>query len=253
MMDTYIQAERYRNLSKIQERGGSYLIDKAPLTPGKVVLDLGCGPGNLTVRLAEKVAPQGRVVGVDPDAERIKVAQEKYGGETNVTFVVGSDAEFPGRRAETYDIVYSNIVFHWIKDKQEAFKAIYDSLKPRGTLVFSVPLKTPDTLKALFKAVNNEMAVRLVSNIHIPPSSVYKTLCVEAGFKIVSHEETPFVTHFKSVEDLCEWWKATNHGQFDVTLLKPDDLAKISFRTDDDGQIVHEALYGIFVLVKEMS
>ena len=112
MVEIYSQAVKHKNVSKIQEQVELYLIDKAPLTPGKIVLDLGCGPGNLTVRLAEKVAPQRSVVGVDPDAERIKVAQEKYGGETNVTFFVGSDAEFPGRRAETYDIIYSNIVIH---------------------------------------------------------------------------------------------------------------------------------------------
>ena len=126
MVEIYSQAVKHKNVSKIQKQVELYLIDKAPLTPGKIVLDLGCGPGNLTVRLAEKVAPQGRVVGVDPDAERIKVAQEKYGGETNVTFVVGSDAEFPEIRTKTYDVIYSNIVFHWIKDKQEAFKAIHE-------------------------------------------------------------------------------------------------------------------------------
>ena len=162
-METYNQAEKYRNVSKVQEEVGLYLMDKAPLTPGKIVLDLGCGPGNLTVRLAEKVAPQGRVVGVDPDAERIKIAQERYGGETNVTFVVGSDAEFPEIRTKTYDVIYSNIVFHWIKDKQEAFKAIYDSLKPGGTLVVAVPVTWSDTLVVLIKATNDERAARLAS------------------------------------------------------------------------------------------
>ena len=252
-METYSQAEKYRNVSKVQEEVGLYLMHKAPLTPGKVVLDLGCGPGNLTVRLAEKVGPQGRVVGVDPDAERIKVAQEKYGGETNVTFFVGSDAEFPGRRTETYDIIYSNIVFHWIKDKQEAFKAIYDSLKPGGTLVVAVPVRVSDTLQALFKATNDEMVAHLVSKVHLEPSSVYKTLCMEAGFKIVSHEETSFFAHFKRVEDLCEWYKATSHGEFDLRQVDADSLTKLSFHTDDEGHIALDQHCGVFVLVKEVQ
>ena len=252
MMETYSQAEKYRNVSQVQEKVGLYLMHKAPLTPGKTVLDLGCGPGNLTVRLAEKVAPQGRVVGVDPDAERIKVAQEKYGGETNVTFFVGSDAEFPGRRAETYDIIYSNIVFHWIKDKQGAFKAIYDSLKLGGTLVVAVPVRMSDLLQAIFQATNKEKAAPIVSKLHYEPSSVYKTLCVEAGFKEVSHEETSFSTHFNRLEDLCEWWKASTHGELDLRLVEADSLAKTSFPTDNEGHIVHEVLYCIFVLVKEV-
>ena len=248
MMETYSQAEKYRNVSKVQEKVGLYLLHKAPLTHGKIVLDLGCGPGNLTVRLAEKVGPQGRVVGVDPDAERIKVAQEKYGGETNVTFFVGSDAEFPGQRAETYDIIYSNIVFHWIKDKQEAFKAIYESLKPGGTLVVAVPLRLSDTLQALLKATNKETAARIVSKVHYEPSSVYKSLCMDAGFKEMSLEETSFLCPFKRVEDLCEWYKASTHGEFDLRHVD----AKTSFPTDDEGHIVHEGLYCIFVLVKEV-
>ena len=252
MMETNSQAEKYRNVSKFQEKVGLYLMHKAPLTPGKIVLDLGCGPGNLTVRLAEKVAPQGRVVGVDPDAERIKVAQEKYGSETNVTFFVGSDAEFPGRRAETYDIIYSNVVFHWIKDKQEAFKAIYESLKPGGSLVVAVPMILSDAVQADLKATNKEMAARIVSKIHYEPSSVYKTLCEEAGFKEVSHEETSFSAHFKRVEDLCEWCKASTHGELDLRLVEADSLAKTSFPTDNEGHIVHEVLYCVFVLVKEL-
>ena len=251
-METYNQAEKYRNVSKVQEEVGLYLMDKAPLTPGNIVLDLGCGPGNLTVRLAEKVAPQGRVVGVDPDAERIKIAQERYGGETNVTFVVGSDAEFPEIRTKTYDLIYSNIVFHWIKDKQEAFKAIYDSLKPGGTLVFAVPVTWSDTLLVLIKARNDGRAARLASKVHIEPSSVYKTLCMEAGFKIVSHEETSFVAHFKRVEHLCEWFKAITHGEFDLRQVDADSLTKSSFRTDDEGHIVLDLLCGVFVLVKDV-
>ena len=252
-METYNQAEKYRNVSKVQEEVGLYLMDKAPLIAGKIVLDLGCGPGNLTVRLAEKVAPQGRVVGVDPDAERIKVAQDKYGGETNVTFVEGSDAEFPEIRTKTYDVIYSNIVFHWIKDKQEAFKAIYESLKPGGTLVVAVPVRVSDTLQVLFKATNDEMVARLVSKVHLEPSSVYKTLCMEAGFKIVSHEETSFFAHFKRVEDLCEWYKAITHGEFDLRQVDADSLTKSSFRTDDKGHIVLDLHCGVFVLVKEVQ
>ena len=126
---------------------------------------------------------------------------------------MGSDAEFPEIRTTTYHIIYSNIVFRWMKDKEEAFKSMYESLKPEGTLVFAVPVRGPDTLEALLKATNDEMAARLVSKAHVEPSSVYKTFCAEAGFKIVSHEETCFFTHFETVEDLCEWYKATSHGE----------------------------------------
>ena len=211
---------------------------KAPLSPGKVVLDLGCGSGNISTCLAENVAPQGRVVAVDPDAERIKIAQEKYGGETNVTFVVGSDAEFPGCRTETYDVIYSNFVFHWIRDKRRALKTIYESLKPGGTLVFCVPIEIPVPLRGLNELMPAERARKLLNRIHHETSFFFKNACMEAGFKIVSHEETPHCAYFKCVEDLCVWWAASTHGAFDSTLVNTESLKKISFLRDNNGQIV---------------
>ena len=61
---------------------------------GSAVLDLGCGTGNITSLLAERVAPESRVVGVDPDEERIDIAREGN-KHTNVTFVAGDDQTFP--------------------------------------------------------------------------------------------------------------------------------------------------------------
>ncbi len=49
--------------TKLQERRKT--VDELNLKPGDVVLDLGCGPGLWTHLLAEKVKPNGRVVGLD--------------------------------------------------------------------------------------------------------------------------------------------------------------------------------------------
>ena len=57
---------------------GQVFIDKLSLRKGSVVLDLGCGTGYFSSILAERVGPQGRVIGVDPDENRLKVAKSKY-------------------------------------------------------------------------------------------------------------------------------------------------------------------------------
>ena len=59
------------------------------------MLDLGCGTRNLSRVLAERVGPEGKVTGVDPDRERIQIAQEQYGNDSNLNFLVGSDEDFP--------------------------------------------------------------------------------------------------------------------------------------------------------------
>ena len=54
------------------------MIDLVHPKVNSTVLDLGCGTGNLTCILAERVGPGGKVIGVDPDKERLHVAREKY-------------------------------------------------------------------------------------------------------------------------------------------------------------------------------
>ena len=51
------------------------------LHKGSHILDLGCGVGNITMELAKKVRPEGKVVAVesvDPDEERLKIARMRY-------------------------------------------------------------------------------------------------------------------------------------------------------------------------------
>ena len=72
------------------------------LSPEKnsFVLDLGCGTGYLASVLADRVGPNGKVYGVDPNAGRIKVAQRNYASMENLQFFIGSSENIP---AGTYD------------------------------------------------------------------------------------------------------------------------------------------------------
>ena len=51
------------------------MIDMLNVEKGAIVLDLGCGTGYLTKALSERVGPEGKVVAVDPDGERLKIAK----------------------------------------------------------------------------------------------------------------------------------------------------------------------------------
>ena len=72
------EAASYENTSRPQEEMGMKLINMTSLKKGNTVLDLGCGTGYLTKVLSDKVGPEGKVVAVDPDGERLKIAREKY-------------------------------------------------------------------------------------------------------------------------------------------------------------------------------
>lgn len=84
--------------------------------------------GNYTDRLAQRVGPNGHVIGVDPDKERIKIAREKW-VRKNLTFVEDDGESFP---EDQYDLIFSYYVVHRIENKLATFKRIYDNLRPGG-------------------------------------------------------------------------------------------------------------------------
>src|SRR5258706_8729980 len=63
------------------------LLEPARLEPGQVVVDYGCGPGGLTVELARRVAPTGRVHGVDLNAAFLERAAARAKREAVDSFV----------------------------------------------------------------------------------------------------------------------------------------------------------------------
>jgi ubiquinone/menaquinone biosynthesis C-methylase UbiE len=108
------------------------------LKPGMSVLDVGCGPGTITLGVAAAVNP-GTVVGIDPssrfiDLARKRGAQIKYPG--NITFQVGDShhLDFPD---ETFDVVYSNTVIHFFLDPAMALKEQRRVAKKGGWVIAS--------------------------------------------------------------------------------------------------------------------
>ena len=98
-------AKSYQHVSLFQREEGKKLIDDVQIYRGYVLLDLGCGTGELSAYLSELAGQDGRVVAVDPDSYRVEVARESHREVKNLTFQEGSSASFPGMGSETYDIV----------------------------------------------------------------------------------------------------------------------------------------------------
>jgi SAM-dependent methyltransferase len=109
----------------------------AHLFAGAQVLDVGCGPGSITLDVAAAVAP-GRVVGVDVMEDRIsdaaKLASDRDVG--NAAFEVGDChvLRFPD---DTFDVVYSHTVLHSMIDPPRALVEQKRVAKPGGWVIAS--------------------------------------------------------------------------------------------------------------------
>ena len=102
------------------------------LTPGMTLLDCGCGPGSITLGLAEVVSP-GEVVGIDLEPKMIERAKAlaRENQITNVNFAVADINNLPFDEGQ-FDVVFSSSVLEHLVDPVNALKAIHRVLKPGG-------------------------------------------------------------------------------------------------------------------------
>ena len=98
------------------------------------VVDLGCGPGQLTARLADRW-PTAQIVGVDASPEMTARANEHAG--PRVSFQTSDLRNW--QPAEPVDVIISNATLQWLPEHRELLPGLVDRLAPGGWLAFQVP------------------------------------------------------------------------------------------------------------------
>ncbi|MBK7644073.1 MAG: methyltransferase domain-containing protein [Planctomycetes bacterium] len=110
-------------------------FERLGVKPGMRVLDLGCGPGFVSLELAERVGPKGSVVALDEARHWTEWLREKAKerGFSNVTTVCAriQDADLP---AASFDVVFSRWVFSFLSDPSAVATMLARCLKPGGAL-----------------------------------------------------------------------------------------------------------------------
>lgn len=104
------------------------------LEPGQTVLDFGCGPGTISLGLAEAVDP-GHLHGIDMEETQIGLARSaaESGGHDNVTFHVGNVNDLPFED-DTFDVAHCHAVLMHIPDTSAALAEVRRVLKPGGII-----------------------------------------------------------------------------------------------------------------------
>lgn len=109
-------------------------IEALALSPGEIVLDIGCGPGYLTRDIAERVMPDGRAIGIDTSQPMLDVAAARCADRQNVEFRRG-DATALEFADASIDVVAAVQVYLFVPDLARAFSELARVLKPGGRAV----------------------------------------------------------------------------------------------------------------------
>lgn len=116
------------------------ILSLLPDINGKDILDLGCGYGKISKFFIENGAKS--VVALDISQNMIDLAN-KQNADKNIEYFVMAMEDID-KIEKKFDVVYSSLAFHYVKDFDRLLKNIYSLLKPNGILLFSQesPLNT---------------------------------------------------------------------------------------------------------------
>ena len=121
------------------------LLQRADIVPGERVLDVGCGPGRLTIAAALATGADGETVGIDPSPEMIALATHKAArASSSATFRIAAMEAIPAPDAY-FAVVLANLVLHHLplEPQRRGVAEVFRVLEPGGRFVVADFSATP--------------------------------------------------------------------------------------------------------------
>jgi len=132
----YQGADWLDRAERIDEEAPDVAIDLLNLRKGAAVADIGAGSGYMTVRLARRVGPEGRVYANDLQPQMLDLLKRRLSHDhiSNVVLVQGA-VDDPKLPAASVDLELMVDVYHELSQPQAMLRRLRDALKPGGRLV----------------------------------------------------------------------------------------------------------------------
>ncbi|MDP3536601.1 MAG: methyltransferase domain-containing protein [Halomonas sp.] len=171
------------NANFVPKLGGEVLKLLAPQA-GQRILDLGCGDGALTERIAQTGA---NVLGIDASEEMVEAARQRG---LNARVIDGHQLPFD----HEFDAVFSNAALHWMLDPQKVLAGVKRALKPGGRFV--AEFGGHGNVAAICTALIASLQFRGISSHgrhpwYFPTTQEYAHLLQTVGFHVDSIELIP--------------------------------------------------------------
>ncbi len=168
---------------------------------GQRILDDGCGPGFYVAELAEKVGPDGFVVGVDQSPDMLGLAAARSAGRSNVEFREGEATALPVQDEE-FDAAVAVQMLEYLTDVDAALAELYRALRPGGRLaLWDIDWSTvswhsgdPDRMQRVLDAWDHHLADPVL------PRTLGARLST-TGFEDVAADGYAFVSTSLSTEE----------------------------------------------------
>ena len=134
---TPAEYERLRMQARGWAESTGRLLDKVGLQPGASCLDAGCGPGETMRAMAERVGPDGRVLGIDADPELGAMTQAmlRAAGHGQCAVVARDLTAADPIPAGPFDLVYARLLLFHLPERVAVLARLWDAVAPGGQLL----------------------------------------------------------------------------------------------------------------------
>lgn len=146
-------AKAYRRFEAERSRPAADLLARVPTGARRLIVDLGCGPGNSTQLLAERY-PESRIVGLDASPDMLASARARL---PRLTFTQGDLADWRGGPA---DLIFANAVLHWVPDHIAVMARLARQLARLGCLAVQMPDNENEPTHVLMREIAAEPRFR---------------------------------------------------------------------------------------------
>ena len=239
-MSTTWDPTQYAKFADHRSRPFYDLTGRIGATDPKVVVDLGCGNGPLTLALAQRW-PDARVIGVDHSPQMLESARTQD-AEGRVEWVEADVATWdPATVGAPIDVLVTNATLQWVPGHLDLLGPWADSLAPGGWFANQVPGNIDAPSHAIMREVARGYAAPAalgddLDRLRVPSVEDYLTVLTRAGLDVDGWETTYFhVLDPEGAQDnpVLEWVRGTG--------LRP---VVESFGDDDEARQAFLAEYG---------
>lgn len=180
------------------------------------VVDIGCGPGNSTIRV-QQTFPQAKIIGIDSSEDMIARAKKEH---PEISF----RKEDPKNLEGTYDLLFSNACLQWIPNHQSLIPMLMDKLNPGGVFAAQFPMNGKEPLYQIIADVAADekwgfQNIQIEYNDELTPKEYFNLLSrCSSSFQIW---ETKYYHNLSDHQALIEWVKGSKLRPY-LAALSPE-------------------------------
>ena len=190
------------------------MLASLPAIEARLVVDLGCGPGNSTEVLAARF-PDAAVRGIDSSPDMLAAARERL---PQVQFAIGDIEAW--KDAGPFDVILANAVLHWVSDHATVLPSLVAKLASGGGLAIQMPDNLQDSAHRLMREIAadgpwmHELAAASTSRTPIEGASWYYELLRPHCARVDVWRTTYYHPIPDGAVGIVEWFKGSGLRPF---------------------------------------